>query len=122
MRTLCAATLASEFVIIGLAGLVAGQLTELSPAVLWSVCGTAMLLCLALCGLAGRPGSVALGWALQVGLIASGVVVPAMFALGAVFAGIWWASVHFGRRVDELKAAREAAVPAGEPAGGAARA
>ncbi len=46
---------------------------------------------------------MALGWALQIALIASGVFVPIMF-MGAVFAALWWASVHFGRKVDEAKA------------------
>ena len=27
-----------------------------------------------------------------------------MFFLGAVFAALWWASVHYGRKVDEAKA------------------
>lgn len=27
-----------------------------------------------------------------------------MFFMGAVFALLWWASVHFGRKVDEAKA------------------
>ena len=26
---------------------------------------------------------------------------PTMFFLGAVFAGLWWASVHYGRKIDE---------------------
>jgi hypothetical protein len=27
-----------------------------------------------------------------------------MYFLGAVFAGLWWASVHFGRKADAAKA------------------
>ncbi len=41
---------------------------------------------------------------LQIALIASGLVVPTMYFMGAVFAALWWASVHFGRKVDEAKA------------------
>ncbi len=41
---------------------------------------------------------------LQIALIASGFVVPTMFFLGAVFAALWWASVHYGRKIDEAKA------------------
>jgi hypothetical protein len=106
MRTLCASTLVGEFIVIGLAGLVASRLTDTSTGVVWTVSGTAMVLSLLLVGMVGRPGGVQLGWVLQLGLIASGLVVPAMFLLGAVFAGLWWASVHFGRKVDEIKAAR----------------
>jgi hypothetical protein len=103
VRTLCASTLIGEFFVIGFAGLVAMKDPDLSMSMVWTVCGVAMGLCVLLCGLITRPGGVQLGWALQVALVASGVVVPAMFFLGAVFAGLWWASVHFGRKVDEAK-------------------
>lgn len=111
MRTLCASTLIGEFFVIGFAGLVAMQTSDISTVAVWSVSGTAMLLCLLLCGLLGRPGGVQLGWVLQAGLVASGFIVPAMFFLGAGFAALWWASVHFGGEVDRVKAARAAAEP-----------
>ncbi|SCK18159.1 DUF4233 domain-containing protein [Streptomyces sp. WMMB 322] len=106
MRTLCASTLLGEFFVIGFAGLVAMRTSDLPTGTVWTVCGVAMALCLLLCGVLTRPGGIPLGWALQLGLIASGFVVPAMFFLGACFAGLWWASVHFGRKVDEAKAQR----------------
>ncbi|GAA2217483.1 DUF4233 domain-containing protein [Streptomyces nogalater] len=104
MRTLCASTLIGEFFIIGFAGLVAMKDPDLATSTVWLVSGIAMLLCVLLCGMVTRPGGVALGWALQIALIASGVFVPTMFFMGAVFAALWWASVHFGRKVDEAKA------------------
>ncbi|WP_410538549.1 DUF4233 domain-containing protein [Streptomyces sp. KL2] len=104
MRTLCASTLIGEFLVIGFASLVATRLGGLPAGTVWAVGGTAMVLCLLLCGMLGRPGGLQLGWALQIGLIASGFAVPAMFFLGAVFAGLWWASIHFGRVIDEAKA------------------
>ncbi|MEW1867437.1 MULTISPECIES: DUF4233 domain-containing protein [Streptomyces] len=110
MRTLCASTLIGEFFIIGFAGLVAMKDADLSTGTVWTVCGIAMFLCVALCGMITRPGGVALGWALQVALVLSGVFVPMMFFMGALFALLWWASVHFGRKVDEAKA-RFAAQP-----------
>ncbi|MER7988998.1 DUF4233 domain-containing protein [Streptomyces noursei] len=116
MRTLCASTLIGEFFVIGFAGLVAMQVTDLSRATIWIVSGIAMLLSLLLCGMLSRPGGVRLGWALQIALIASGLVVPTMYFLGAVFAALWWASVHFGRKVDEAKA-RFAAEAEPAPAG-----
>lgn len=106
MRTLCASTLLGEFFVIGFAGLVAMRTSGLSTGTVWTVCGVAMALCVLLCGALSRKGGTALGWALQLALIASGFVVPAMFFLGACFAGLWWASVHFGRKVDEAKAER----------------
>ncbi|MER6731016.1 DUF4233 domain-containing protein [Streptomyces puniciscabiei] len=104
MRTLCASTLIGEFFVIGFAGLVAMKDPALSVSTVWLVSGIAMVLCVLLCGMVTRPGGVALGWALQLALIASGVFVPTMYFMGAVFAALWWASVHFGRKVDEAKA------------------
>ncbi|MFG2883420.1 DUF4233 domain-containing protein [Streptomyces sp. NPDC048297] len=104
MRTLCSSTLIGEFFIVGFAGLVAMKDPDLSTSTVWLVCGIAMALCVLLCGVVTRPGGVALGWALQLALVASGVFVPMMYILGVVFAALWWASVHFGRKVDEAKA------------------
>ncbi|MER5467516.1 DUF4233 domain-containing protein [Streptomyces sp. NPDC002935] len=104
MRTLCASTLIGEFFVIGFAGLVAMKEPDLSTATVWTVCGVLMALSVLLCGMITRPGGVQLGWALQILLIAGGFVVPSMFVLGAVFAALWWASVHYGRMIDEAKA------------------
>ncbi|GGV77349.1 membrane protein [Streptomyces gelaticus] len=104
MRTLCASTLIGEFFVIGFAGLVAMKSDDLTDAMVWTVCGTGMALSVLLCGMITRPGGVQLGWVLQVALVLSGFVVPMMFILGVVFAGLWWASVHYGRKIDEAKA------------------
>ncbi|MCE7079226.1 DUF4233 domain-containing protein [Streptomyces sp. ST2-7A] len=108
MRALCAATLIAEFIVLGLAGLVAMALTDVPTVMLWAVCGTAMAGALLLCGLLNRRAAVPAGWVLQVGLIASGVLVPAMFLLGGLFAALWWAAVHYGREIDAIKASRAA--------------
>ncbi|MFJ2741920.1 DUF4233 domain-containing protein [Streptomyces sp. NPDC087440] len=104
MRTLCASTLIGEFFVIGFAGLVAMKSEDLSMATVWTVCGIAMLLSVLLCGMITRPGGLQLGWVLQVGLVVSGFWVPVMFFLGLVFGGLWWASIHYGRKIDEAKA------------------
>jgi hypothetical protein len=105
MRTLCASTLIGEFFVIGFAGLVAMKQPGLTMATVWTVSGIAMVLCLLLCGVVTRPSGLVAGWALQVGLVLSGFAVPTMFFLGGVFAALWWASVHFGRKVDAAKSA-----------------
>ncbi|MEU8762832.1 DUF4233 domain-containing protein [Streptomyces sp. NPDC048659] len=104
MRTLCSSTLIGEFFVIGFAGLVAMKDDSLEMSTVWTVCGIAMALSVLLCGMITRPGGVQLGWVLQLGLVASGFFVPVMFFLGAVFAVLWWASVHYGRKIDEIKA------------------
>jgi hypothetical protein len=116
MRTLCSSTLIAEFFVIGFAGLVAMKSGDLSTGTVWSVCGAAMLFSVLLCGMITRPGGVPLGWAFHVALIAGALVVPAMFVLGPVFTALWWASVRYGRVIDETKArwAAQAADPSAE--------
>ncbi|WP_299527452.1 DUF4233 domain-containing protein [uncultured Streptomyces sp.] len=104
MRTLCASTLIGEFFVIGFAGLVAMKSDDLSAGTVWTVCGIGMVLSVLLCGMLSRPGGIQLGWALQVALFVSGVFVPMMFILGLIFGALWWASVHYGRKIDEAKA------------------
>ena len=108
MRTLCSSTLIGEALLILFASLVAMQLSDVPAGTIWTVSGIAMVLCVLLCGVIERPGAVAVGWVLQIGLIASGLVLPTMYGLGAVFAALWWCSVHYGRKIDAFKAARAA--------------
>ncbi|KUF14741.1 MULTISPECIES: DUF4233 domain-containing protein [Streptomyces] len=117
MRTLCSSTLIGEFLVIGFAGLVAMKDPDLEMGTVWTVCGIAMALSVLLCGMVTRPGGVQLGWALQIALIASGFIVPMMFFMGAMFAALWWASVHFGRKIDEAKARFAAMAESGGGAG-----
>ena len=106
MRTLCSSTLIAEAMVVGFAGLVAMHLSDVNSTTLWTVCGIVMAVCVLLCGVLGRPGAVTIGWVLQVALIASGAVVGMMYGLGVIFAALWWASVHYGRKVDAIKASR----------------
>jgi hypothetical protein len=112
MRTLCSSTLIGEVFVVLFAACVAGRMTDVSTVALWTVSGIAMLLCVLLCGMITRPGAVAVGWALQLGLIAAGLLLPSMYALGLIFAGLWWCSVHYGRKIDVIKAERAAAAEA----------
>jgi len=66
-----------------------------------------VVLCLVAAAMVGRPGGVAIGWLVQVLVVACGFFVLDMFFIGAVFAGLWWAAMHYGRQVDELRAQRD---------------
>ncbi|WP_129658486.1 DUF4233 domain-containing protein [Rothia halotolerans] len=59
-----------------------------------------------LCGFLRRPGGYAVGWALQVLLVATGFLLPAMFVIGACFLAAWWYSMVTGVRLDREKAER----------------
>lgn len=62
----------------------------------------------AICGLLGSRAGVVLGSLLQGAAIGLGFVVPVMFVLGALFAGLWATALVLGAKVDEAKAARSA--------------
>lgn len=45
-----------------------------------------------------------LGWFLQISVILYGLVIEAMFVMGAIFAALWWAAIHFGRKGEAIRA------------------
>ena len=70
---------------------------------LWLMGGSVVLalLFLLLCGALRRPWGYAAGWVLQLVLIATGFLVPAMFVIGALCALAWWYAVVKGGRMDQ---------------------
>ncbi|MCB0915354.1 MAG: DUF4233 domain-containing protein [Actinobacteria bacterium] len=122
MKVLGASVLIFEAIVMGLFIPVAyfnGMLTD-GPTAAWLGGGLAVM-CLVGAGLVRRPFGVALGWVIQGLIIATGLLVPVMFALGAVFALLWWSAVHFGRRADSLSAGRAARDPQATPTAGGQR-
>ena len=101
MRRLCATVLIFEVVVIGLAIPVAITISHTRPVAAGVTGGVLAVAALVIAGLVGRPGQ---GWALvagtvlQVAVIATGVVVPAMYALGAIFGALWLTAIWLGRR------------------------
>ena len=100
-----------EAFVVLFAALVAFGLRSAPTAAVWTVGGGLALLLLVVAGLQ-RPrwGSVA-GTALQVAVLACGLVVPMMFAVGGVFAVLWVATLRLGLRIDAERAAFDAAHP-----------
>lgn len=112
MRMFCASVLFFEAIVVALAIPVALTLTDADPTYVVAGFGALALMCLLAAGLVGRPWGVTLGWVLQGCIILTGLVVPTMVVLGAVFTGLWFAAVKYGRRVDDLKAG---GAPGGSP-------
>jgi len=78
----------------------------------WSILvvgGVAVLLTIATIGLLRHPWAYGLGWAIQVLILASGILNPAMFIVGAVFGGMWAYCMVVGARIDRDRAAADAA-------------
>jgi hypothetical protein len=101
MRRLCATVLIFEVVVIGLAIPVAITIGHARPAQAGVAGGVLAVAALVIAGLVGRPGQ---GWTLvggtvlQVAVIATGIVVPAMYGLGAIFGALWLTAIWLGRR------------------------
>jgi hypothetical protein len=108
MRGMCAGVLGLEAVALFLTAPVLIQLTDVGTAAGWAIGIGLALLCVLGAGLMRRPAGLWIGHLVQVLALALGFVVPAMFALGGMFAGLWIMALRLGVRVDEAKAARAA--------------
>ncbi len=102
LRQLCGTVLAMEAIVIGLAIPVAIVLEHLRHGVAGSVGGGLAVCALLLSGLVGRPRmdwALVAGSVLQVLVIAAGIVVPAMYILGVIFAALWVTGIWLARRL-----------------------
>jgi hypothetical protein len=114
-RQLCGTVLFMEAVIIRLAIPVAIVMEHLRHGVAGGVGGGLAVCALVLGGLVGRPGRGWVLWAgtaLQALIIAGGVVIPAMYILGTIFAALWITGIWLARR---LQASSASITPAPSP-------
>ena len=102
MRVLGSSVLALEAIVVLLAipaVIVVGTI-PVPPAVAISV---GFILAAALVVLARyvtRPWAVPAGWALQVLVVLTGLLAPAMFVVGGIFAVLWGVAIRLGRQAD----------------------
>jgi hypothetical protein len=108
VRGILAAVLVFEGLVVFFATLVALDLSDVPDATLWTVGSVFALACFLLAGFLRRPWALAVGGSLQVALVATGLVVPVMFVLGALFAALWFFAIYLGRRVERLQEAARA--------------
>jgi hypothetical protein len=109
MRRMAASVLVFEAFIALFFGLVVAKLDHSDGWVAAVVLGAASVL---LSGMMRFRWAYGAGWVLQAGFIVSGVFVADMYVLGAIFAALWWAGLHYGAKADQIKAERMAAVQA----------
>jgi Protein of unknown function (DUF4233) len=102
VKRLLATVLIMEAIVIGLAIPVAIQISHLRPGAAGLVGGAAAVAAVLFAIMARPvlPAAVVGGSLLQVFVIASGVVVPAMFVLGAIFAALWVTGIWLGVRIE----------------------
>jgi hypothetical protein len=106
-RSMCAGMLVLQAVVLFLTGVVTIGMTDIGAAASLGMGLGLAVLCVLAAGMLGRPFGYALGWLVQVVSIALGFVVPAMFFLGVVFAGLWAASYFLGIKIDRERAERQ---------------
>ena len=103
MRGIAASVLVFEGLVVLFATLVALDLSDIEDGTLWAVGGGVAVLCVLTAGLLGRRWGYVVGSVVQLVVIAAGFVVPAMFFMGAVFAGLWFLALHLGRKVERFQ-------------------
>lgn len=103
-ESLLSIVLVIEAVVLFFAGLVAFGLKVLEPVLpAWVALPAAAVLILVLLATTAVlrwTWGVVLGWVLQAGLIALGILMPTMYIVGAGFALLWIYCFTRGRRID----------------------
>lgn len=106
MRVVLLTVLIFEVVVFGLAVPVMILISGVSPELAALGAGGAALLALVAAGLLRTPAGYLVGWAVQPLGILLGLLTPAMYVVGGMFAGLWLLSFVLGRRLENQAAAR----------------
>jgi Protein of unknown function (DUF4233) len=118
IRRLCGTVLGMEAVVMLLSIVPAKVLEHVNGAVAGGVGGGLALIALLLAGMVGRPGK---GWALiagsvyQILVISTGVLLPVMYILGAIFGALWVTGIWLARRLDQQTLERQQALQRQQP-------
>jgi hypothetical protein len=109
MRRLCGTVLGMEAVVVALCIVPAIALEHVRGGVAGGIGGGIAIVAILLAGFVGRPRA---GWALVAGsalqllVIAAGVVLPVMYVLGVIFAALWGTGIWLARKWEASDAAR----------------
>lgn len=110
-----AVVLQLEAFLVLFATLVAFGLRVADPVAVWTVGGALAVVLLLLSGLLRSPGGYLAGSVVQVLVVASGVLVPMMYALGGIFVVLWVVALRLGSRIDRERAEFDATNPDAVP-------
>jgi hypothetical protein len=108
VKRLLVTVLSMEAVIVLLAIVPAKQLGHASGGTAAAVCGAVAVIAIVLCRYVGRgKGALYAGSVFQALVIASGVLLSAMYVVGAIFAALWFTGIWLGRKWerDDIKTA-----------------
>jgi hypothetical protein len=105
--TLASIVLAIEFLVVLLAALVVWGLRDVPAGVALGGGAALLVLIVAAAALARSPIGIALGWLVQVLLLAAGVVQVAVGIVGLLFGAFWVYCMIVGGRIDRREAAAQ---------------
>jgi hypothetical protein len=108
-RGMCAAVLCLEAIVVALTTPVMVTLHDIPVGTALTAGLGLAVACLLLAGMLRSETAYVVGWLLQVGAVALGLIVPLMFFLGALFALLWAAAYLLGRKIERERAAAYAA-------------
>lgn len=108
-RGMCAAVLSLEAVTLGLTTPVMITVGDVATGTALGIGLGLAVACLLVAGMLRGEWAYALGWALQLGAIGLGALVPLMFFLGSLFALLWGTAYFLGRKIERERAAAYAA-------------
>ena len=100
-----------EAVLVFFATLVAYGLRIAPASTIWWVGGSLSVVLILLSGLVSRPGGYLAGSIVQGLVLAGGLVIPMMFAVGAIFVVLWVVALRLGGKIDRERAEYDAANP-----------
>jgi len=99
-RRLCSVVLTFEGFVVFFGSLVASRISDrVTSGQALALGGLLALGCVLATGSLRSRYGLAVGWAMQVLVLATGVVVPAMFAMGVLFGALWVGALRVGKMV-----------------------
>ena len=104
-QSLGSIVLGFELIVVFLAALVAFGLKALPGPQALIGGGVLCLIVVVTLGLLRYRWGIIVGWVVQGVIVATGIFVPTMFIIGALFAGMWVYAMIAGSRIDREKAA-----------------
>lgn len=105
-RQFAATILALEAFVIFFATLVAHGLSAAPSLVIWVAGGVLSVSLLLVSGMLRWPAGYIAGSALQLPVLASGLVVPTMWVVGGIFVVLWVVALRLGTRIDRERVER----------------
>ena len=108
-RGMCAAVLSLEAITLALTTPVMITIADVDTGTALAIGLGLAVACLLVAGMLRGEWAYAVGWALQLGAIGLGVLVPLMFFLGSLFALLWGTAYFLGRKIERERAAAYAA-------------